>query len=76
MSQGINKTDRPADMFDWTIRDFLEQSAAAVPTPGGGSVAALVGALGAAMVAMAAGFTRGAKYAAAEPAMQEAVARL
>lgn len=68
--------EKPDSMFDVTIRAFLDEAGAAVPTPGGGSVAALVGALGAAMVSMAAGFTRGAKFADAEPAMREAVERL
>ncbi|MEF3305476.1 cyclodeaminase/cyclohydrolase family protein [Paenibacillus sp. GYB003] len=63
-------------MFDRTIRSFLDEASAATPTPGGGSVAALVGALGASMVSMAARFTQGAKYAEAEPAMNEAAARL
>lgn len=63
-------------MFDRTIRSFLEEAGSATPTPGGGSVAALVGALAAAMVSMAARFTQGAKFAEAEPAMREAAARL
>ena len=40
---------------------FAELVAAATPTPGGGSVAALVGALGAALAQMAAGLTVGRK---------------
>nr|WP_170143694.1 cyclodeaminase/cyclohydrolase family protein [Paenibacillus flagellatus] len=63
-------------MFDRTIRTFLREAGAAVPTPGGGSVAALVGALGAAMASMAANFTTGGKFADAEEAMEEAVRRL
>ncbi|TNJ65426.1 cyclodeaminase/cyclohydrolase family protein [Paenibacillus hemerocallicola] len=69
-------TTARGDMFDRTIRSFLDEAGAATPTPGGGSVAALAGALGAAMVSMTAGFTQGAKFAAAEPAMKDAVARL
>ncbi|RKN84885.1 cyclodeaminase/cyclohydrolase family protein [Paenibacillus ginsengarvi] len=63
-------------MFDRTIRSFLEEAGAATPTPGGGSVAALVGALAASMVSMAARFTQGAKFAEAEAAMKEAAERL
>ncbi|MFC3767082.1 cyclodeaminase/cyclohydrolase family protein [Paenibacillus sp. GCM10012303] len=63
-------------MFDRTIRSFVQEAGAAVPTPGGGSISALVGALGAAMVSMAANFTQGAKFAGAEAAMKEAVGRL
>jgi formiminotetrahydrofolate cyclodeaminase len=41
-----------------TIEGFLEEVAARKPVPGGGSVAALSGALGAALVCMAADFSR------------------
>jgi formiminotetrahydrofolate cyclodeaminase len=41
-----------------TIREFLEELAARKPTPGGGSVAALSGALAAGLVCMAAEFSR------------------
>jgi formiminotetrahydrofolate cyclodeaminase len=41
-----------------TIEGFLEELAARKPTPGGGSAAALAGALAAALVAMAAEFSR------------------
>jgi len=41
-----------------TIEEFLEEVAARKPTPGGGSVAALSGALAAALVSMAAEFSR------------------
>lgn len=46
---------------DITPYDFIEAAAAAEPTPGGGSVAALAGALGAALVQMVAGLTAGRK---------------
>src|SRR5215218_9780845 len=47
-----------------TLRDeplgaFLEQAASASPTPGGGALAAVGGALGAAMLAMTARLTQG-----------------
>jgi formiminotetrahydrofolate cyclodeaminase len=41
-----------------TIREFLEELAAKQPTPGGGSVAALSGALSAGLVSMAAKFSQ------------------
>lgn len=43
--------------LDWTVRDFLERAASDAPTPGGGCVAALAGALGASMVCMVAALT-------------------
>lgn len=53
-------TTEPApDMRRVPLADFIEQAAAKTPTPGGGSVAAVVGALGASMLAMAVNFTRG-----------------
>jgi formiminotetrahydrofolate cyclodeaminase len=41
-----------------TVKEFLEELAARKPTPGGGSVAALSGALSAGLVSMAAAFSR------------------
>lgn len=50
---------------------FLDAVAASTPTPGGGSVAALVGALAASLASMAAGLTAGRKkFAAVEETMQ------
>ena len=48
-------------LTDLTLTQFAEQTAARSPTPGGGSVAAYVGALGAALGSMAASFTLGRK---------------
>lgn len=45
--------------FKLPVKDFLKRAASAEPTPGGGSVAALAGALGASMVSMVAGLTIG-----------------
>lgn len=42
-----------------SVRDFIDELSSAKATPGGGSVAALCGALGAALSAMVAGLTRG-----------------
>ncbi len=49
---------------DWSLRSYLDKLASDAPEPGGGSVAALVGALGAALVSMVAHLTLGKpKYA-------------
>ncbi|WP_164821549.1 cyclodeaminase/cyclohydrolase family protein [Paenibacillus koleovorans] len=68
--------DEQVAWLDRPIRRFLEESSAAVPTPGGGSVAALVGALGASMASMAAGFSQGPKYADWAGIVSGALARL
>jgi len=55
-----------------TLSAFFDQVAAATPTPGGGTVAAVVGALAAALSAMVANLTLGKKkYAASEAAMRD-----
>ncbi len=48
-------------MLENSVFDFLNKAASRSPAPGGGSVAALSGAMGAAMAAMAANFTAGKK---------------
>ena len=54
--------------LDGTIRTYLEDASSGDPTPGGGSVAALAGALGLSMACMAANFTVGKKkYKDVEP---------
>ncbi len=47
--------------LDGTVRNYLDAASAGTPTPGGGSVAALAGALGMTMACMAANFTIGKK---------------
>ncbi len=55
-----------------TIEAYLERLASAAPEPGGGSAAALVGALAAALLSMVANLTLGKeKYALAQEAMAE-----
>jgi formiminotetrahydrofolate cyclodeaminase len=49
------------DYLRGTVEDYLEAASAGQPTPGGGSVSALAGALGATMAAMAGNFTVGKK---------------
>src|SRR3982750_3708658 len=59
-----------------SVRDFSAQLASKQPTPGGGSAAALVGALGAALVSMVCNFTVGReKYADVEEEMQGVLRR-
>jgi glutamate formiminotransferase/formiminotetrahydrofolate cyclodeaminase len=61
---------------DWTPTQFLDAVAADTPAPGGGSVAALAGALAAALTTMIARLTLGRKrYEAAEATMEEVVDR-
>jgi len=43
------------------LKDFIEDTSSRTPTPGGGSVAALVGALGGALLSMVSNFTLGKK---------------
>lgn len=62
---------------DGTIRRYLDDAAAGIPAPGGGSVSAFAAALATTMGSMAANFTIGKKkYAAVEPQVKELVARL
>ena len=57
--------------IDSTVRQFLDGLASDAPTPGGGSAAALAGALGAGLVSMVCQFTVGReKYAAVDADMQ------
>lgn len=49
--------------YDKSFSQVLEESASDAPTPGGGSVAAMAGSFGAAMVSMVANLTTGEKYA-------------
>lgn len=62
---------------DGTIRKYLDDAAAGIPAPGGGSVSALAGALATTMGSMAANFTVGKKkFAAVEPQVKALLARL
>ena len=58
-------TEPTDDVLGMSVRDFAAATAAKTPTPGGGSVAAVVGALGTALGEMALHFTRGKKKFAA-----------
>ena len=58
--------------LDMPLKDFIAQAASDAPVPGGGGAAALAGALGAAMAAMAANFTIGRpKYARHDALMRQ-----
>jgi formiminotetrahydrofolate cyclodeaminase len=66
----------PTDILNMTIHDFLAATAAKQPTPGGGSVTALIGALTASLAGMALNYTIGKKaYAAHESELQSALAQ-
>ena len=66
----------PKRLSDLTIDEFLAAVAADTPAPGGGSVAALAGALGAALAAMVAGLTVGReRYAAHDAEMRSLLAQ-
>jgi formiminotetrahydrofolate cyclodeaminase len=58
-----------------TLAEFLDNAAAAQPTPGGGGVAALSGALASSMVEMALNFTAGRKKFAAVDARARSIAQ-
>jgi formiminotetrahydrofolate cyclodeaminase len=63
-------------ILDQSVRRFLDELASSAPTPGGGSVAAVMGAMGAALVAMVCHLTIGKKdYEGVEAAMREALAQ-
>ncbi len=64
-------TPSPADLSGLTIQAFLNALADKTPTPGGGSVAAIVGSLAGAQLRMTIAYTLGRKkFAAVEPLMQ------
>lgn len=70
-------TDTERIFTDSTCTDFIVEVASKAPVPGGGSVAALVGALGAALGNMVASLTVGKKkYAAVEEEMQEMIVEI
>ena len=54
----LNHSDS-SSIFDLTLGEFLERLGSSDPTPGGGAAAAVVGALGAALVEMTANLTLG-----------------
>lgn len=66
-----------SDMLGQSVREFAAATAAKTPTPGGGSVAGVVGMLGTALGEMALNFTRGKKkYAEHEPYYEHLASRM
>lgn len=63
-------------MWDESIRSFLQRAGSGSPTPGGGSVAAIVGALGASMTSMVANLSQGEKFASVRPQIEETIRRM
>jgi len=63
------------DILSLPVRSFIEQTAAKTPTPGGGSVAGVVGALAVALGEMSLNFTRGKKKFAAHKQFYDASAK-
>lgn len=58
--------------FDRSLREIIGAASSSAPTPGGGSVSAIVACLGVAMTAMVCNLTIGkAKYRAVEPQVRE-----
>jgi formiminotetrahydrofolate cyclodeaminase len=65
-----------SDLFDYTFRKLLAAAASDAPTPGGGSVSALVGALGVSMAAMVGNLTLGkSQYAAVAAEIEDITGR-
>ncbi|MDG0792091.1 cyclodeaminase/cyclohydrolase family protein [Cohnella ginsengisoli] len=62
--------------WDQSIRSFIGQAGSADPTPGGGSVAAVVAALGAAMTSMVGRLSQGDKFTAIRPQIEETLAEM
>src|SRR5207244_13292615 len=62
-------------IVEQSLRGFLDELASYAPTPGGGSAAALMGAMGAALVAMVCSLTIGRRdYESVEAEMRRALA--
>jgi len=59
------------ELTNLTIKDFTQEVASKSPAPGGGSLAALCGALGAALSRMVANLSSGKKYESAQPQLIE-----
>lgn len=65
-----------AEIKDTAIEPFLDQLASSAATPGGGSAAAIIGAMGAALVSMVCNLTIGKKkYADVEGEMKDVLAK-
>jgi formiminotetrahydrofolate cyclodeaminase len=70
----MNESEAPAEavLASLNVRDLLERLSSSAPVPGGGSAAALAGAMGASLVSMVAALTVGrAEYAEVEASAHE-----
>lgn len=67
--------DRPIDVTRMTVSELAAATAARTPTPGGGSIAGVVAALGTSLAEMALAFTHGKKAFAAHEADYERIGR-
>jgi formiminotetrahydrofolate cyclodeaminase len=77
MGGSVSEGAGPGDLLGLPVRAFVAATAARQPTPGGGSVAALCGALAAALAGMALRYTAGKKaFAAYEGELQAAIGKL
>ncbi|GIP35269.1 cyclodeaminase/cyclohydrolase family protein [Paenibacillus sp. J2TS4] len=65
-----------SSIMNLSVRSFIQEASSRTPTPGGGSVAALVAALGASMASMVAHFSQGPKYASIQEEMDGIVTRM
>lgn len=73
----MSQSSVPRTLASLTIHEFLDALAANVPTPGGGSVAALVGALAAGLGRMACSYSVGKpQFSDTEPRVAEIAQRL
>ena len=62
-------------LTEYSVADFLDETASASPAPGGGSVSALAGALAAALASMVANLSQGKNFSSVVSEMQEIAAR-
>lgn len=62
--------------WDDSIRVFLQQAGSSNPTPGGGSVAALIAALGASMTSMVGNLSQGEWFAPIQPQIAEVIGKM
>lgn len=62
--------------WDDSLREFIAQAGSSQPTPGGGSVSAVVAALGAAMTSMVSNLSLGEKYGDVRSQIEDVLARM
>ncbi|MGE7664812.1 cyclodeaminase/cyclohydrolase family protein [Ureibacillus composti] len=62
--------------WDDSIRNFVQQAGSSNPTPGGGSVAALIAALGASMTSMVGNLSQGEKFVHIQPQIDDVIEKM